>query len=109
MGPIPANTILTLDSRTGAIELGRGASQFYMPHGLTIDRHGNIWVTDVALHQVIKLHPDKDFPMITIGTRFSPGSTANHLCKPTAVAVASSGEVGFISLKQFIGFQLFFK
>ena len=23
-----------------------------MPHGLTIDRMGNIWVTDVGLHQV---------------------------------------------------------
>jgi len=32
---------------------------FYMPHGLTIDAHGNSWVTDVGSHQVHKL--DKDF------------------------------------------------
>lgn len=64
-----------------------------MPHGLTFDRHGNIWVTDVALHQAMKFHPDVDEPTITIGTRFSPGSSPNHLCQPTAVAVASSGEV----------------
>lgn len=64
-----------------------------MPHGLTYDRHGNIWVTDVALHQVMKFHPEVGEPKITIGVRFSPGSSVNHLCKPTAVAVASSGEV----------------
>lgn len=23
-----------------------------MPHGLTIDQKGNIWLTDVAMHQV---------------------------------------------------------
>jgi len=26
--------------------------RFYMPHGLTVDDKGNLWVTDVALHQV---------------------------------------------------------
>lgn len=26
--------------------------RFYMPHGLTIDKQGNLWVTDVGLHQV---------------------------------------------------------
>ena len=25
-----------------------------MPHGLTIDDDGNVWVTDVGLHQVIR-------------------------------------------------------
>lgn len=95
LGPISVNTILTLDSKTGAIQNGRGANLFYMPHGLTFDRHGNIWVTDVALHQVMKFHRDVSDPVITIGIRFSPGSLANYLCKPTAVAVASSGEVRF--------------
>ena len=27
---------------------------FYLPHGLTIDKLGNFWMTDVAMHQVIK-------------------------------------------------------
>jgi peptidylamidoglycolate lyase len=26
--------------------------RFYMPHGLTIDKEGNLWITDVGLHQV---------------------------------------------------------
>lgn len=26
-----------------------------MPHGLTIDPHGNYWMTDVAMHQALKV------------------------------------------------------
>lgn len=54
---------------------------------------GNIWVTDVALHQVFKFKPKSRYPSITIGRRFQPGSVPSQLCKPTAVAVATTGEV----------------
>jgi len=27
--------------------------RFYLPHGITIDKDDNIWLTDVALHQVV--------------------------------------------------------
>ena len=27
---------------------------YYMPHGMDVDSHGNMWITDVALHQVMK-------------------------------------------------------
>ena len=27
--------------------------RFYLPHGITVDDKGNIWLTDVAMHQVI--------------------------------------------------------
>lgn len=29
-----------------------GANTFYMPHSITVDNMGNVWVTDVGLHQV---------------------------------------------------------
>lgn len=28
-------------------------NRFYLPHGLTVDNHDNIWITDVGAHQVI--------------------------------------------------------
>jgi hypothetical protein len=31
-----------------------GANLFIMPHGLTVDKDNNVWVTDVGLHQVFK-------------------------------------------------------
>lgn len=65
---------------------------FYLPHGMTIDRHGNTWVTDVAMHQVFKFKPNSLYPSITLGQRFQPGVLPGYLCKPTAVAVASTGE-----------------
>lgn len=92
-GPIKEDTIITLDARTGVILEGHGANQFYMPHGMTIDRHGNVWVTDVALHQVFKFKSNSGYPAMTMGRRFQPGSLPNHFCKPTAVAIASTGEI----------------
>lgn len=44
-----------LDPKTGAIKTGWGSEMFYMPHGMTIDGHGNYWITDVAMHQAFKV------------------------------------------------------
>lgn len=65
-----------------------------MPHGLTIDHENNIWVTDVALHQVFKFNPlsknsNLGSPVITLGTPFEPGNDETHFCKPTDVVVDS--------------------
>lgn len=93
IGPIDVDTILKLDAANGKVLNSWGASLFFFPHGMTIDHHGNIWVTDVALHQVFKFKPKSRYPSITIGRRFQPGSVPSQLCKPTAVAVATTGEV----------------
>lgn len=54
-GPIHSDTVLTLDSKTGDIIRGWGNQTFYLPHGIHIDSLGNIWLTDIALHQVFKV------------------------------------------------------
>lgn len=54
-GPIKEKTIYVLDPKTGAIKSGWGSDMFYMPHGMTIDAHGNYWITDVAMHQAFKV------------------------------------------------------
>lgn len=54
-GPILTNAIVTLSPKTGDVLSSWGAGFFYMPHGITIDHHGNVWVTDVAMHQVFKV------------------------------------------------------
>lgn len=68
--------------------------RFCMPHGLTIDHEGNVWVTDVALHQVMKFGAKSDMkiPEITLGTAFKPGSSRTKFCKPTSVAVLPDGQ-----------------
>ena len=66
--------------------------RFYLPHGLTVDKQGNVWVTDVALHQVFKFPAGKDKPDMILGESFVPGNDQQHFCKPTDVAVMSTGE-----------------
>jgi peptidylamidoglycolate lyase len=91
-GAIKEHTHLVLDKKTGNVIERYGANRFYMPHGLSVDSFDNVWVTDVALHQVFKMEPGKDEPSLTIGEAFVPGSDNHHFCKPTSVAVAKSGE-----------------
>ncbi|XP_015524805.2 peptidyl-alpha-hydroxyglycine alpha-amidating lyase 2 [Neodiprion lecontei] len=92
-GPILQNTVLTLDPVTGEVIEGWGKSLFYMPHGLHIDVYGNVWLTDVALHQVFKFRRNARNPSLVLGQRFQPGSDSAHFCQPTTVAVAPAGEI----------------
>ena len=55
--PIAEPTVLRFSAETGELVAAWGARQFAMPHGLSVDRQGNVWLTDVALHQVFKLDP----------------------------------------------------
>ncbi|CAL4061158.1 unnamed protein product, partial [Meganyctiphanes norvegica] len=92
--PIQQSTLLHLNKETGQIKDQWGENFFFMPHGLTVDLQDNIWVTDVGMHQVFKFAKGyaNSQPLITLGTRFEPGSDDTHFCKPTAVAVLTSGE-----------------
>uniref|UniRef100_A0A673T2L6 Peptidylglycine alpha-amidating monooxygenase n=1 Tax=Suricata suricatta TaxID=37032 RepID=A0A673T2L6_SURSU len=88
LGPIEEDTILVIDPNNAAVLQSSGKNLFYLPHGLSIDKDGNYWVTDVALHQVFKLDPNsKGGPLLTLGRSMQPGSDQNHFCQPTDVAV----------------------
>lgn len=88
LGPIRQPAILVVDSAKGKVLRASGRNMFYLPHGITTDKDNNYWVTDVALHQVMKLSGDgNDKPLIVLGEAFVPGSDENHFCKPTDVAV----------------------
>jgi peptidylamidoglycolate lyase len=51
LSPIARPAILTFDGATDALENSWGENRFAMPHGLTVDKQDNVWLTDVALHQ----------------------------------------------------------
>jgi len=92
LGPIPNATIVLMDPQSGKVLGEHGANLFYMPHGLTIDHEGHIWVTDVGSHQVHKLDKKTFKPVFTLGESMVPGADAKHFCKPTDVAVAKNGD-----------------
>ncbi|XP_074650083.1 putative peptidyl-alpha-hydroxyglycine alpha-amidating lyase pgal-1 [Tubulanus polymorphus] len=89
-GPIKDATIYEFDE-FGILDKKFGENRFYMPHGLTLDRFGNFWMTDVALHQVFKWPASSPKPTMVLGEKFVPGTDDSHFCKPTDVAVASNG------------------
>ncbi|CAH0592813.1 unnamed protein product [Chrysodeixis includens] len=90
--PIPDPTILVLND-TGELVDMWGQNLFFIPHGITVDIEGNVWVTDVALHQVFKFTPDqRQKPALVLGEKFIPGNSDTRFCKPSAVAVLSNGD-----------------
>ncbi|KAI4816299.1 hypothetical protein KUCAC02_008629 [Chaenocephalus aceratus] len=95
VGPIQQSTILVVDPTKGTILKASGRDMFYLPHGITTDKNNNYWVTDVALHQVVKVSSDgRDRTVLALGEAFTPGSDSSHFCQPTDVAV--DGDTGNI-------------
>ncbi len=67
-----------------------GAGQFIMPHGLSIDPEGKVWITDVALEQVLRFSPDGALEL-TLGTRGVSKQDAAHFGRPADVAFLGAG------------------
>jgi peptidylamidoglycolate lyase len=88
--PIAAPAIVVFDGATGERLASWGEGRFVMPHSLTVDREDNVWLTDVGLHQVLKLTPDGRL-LLAIGTAGVPGDGSRHFALPTDVAVEPDG------------------
>ncbi|XP_070706175.1 peptidyl-glycine alpha-amidating monooxygenase B [Pempheris klunzingeri] len=98
LGPIQQSTILVVDPAKGNILKASGRNMFYLPHGITTDKENNYWVTDVALHQVLKVSSDgRDKTLLALGEAFKPGSDNSHFCQPTDVAVDTETGNIFVS------------
>ncbi|KAM7369456.1 hypothetical protein PAMP_013723 [Pampus punctatissimus] len=98
LGPIQQSTILVVNPTNGNILKASGRNLFYLPHGITTDKENNYWVTDVALHQVLKVSSDgRDRTLLALGEAFIPGSDSKHFCKPTDVAVDTDTGNIFVS------------
>ncbi len=61
-------------------------------HGLSADAAGNIWVTDVGRHIVMKFDPDGKL-LQTLGTADISGESMELFNQPTHVLVAPGGEI----------------
>jgi peptidylamidoglycolate lyase len=64
-----------------------GAGLFWMPHMITVDRNGSVWIADVGRHQVLKFTASGKLIM-AVGKKMVPGSGQRELCKPTQVCGA---------------------
>jgi peptidylamidoglycolate lyase len=90
-GPISTPVLLKF-SGDGVLRGVWGGGLFYLPHSVTVERSGAIWITDVAMHQVLRFDDlSAHKPSLSLGHMLIPGSKPGYLCKPADVAVASSG------------------
>lgn len=97
--PINVATVYTLNS-TGHVLSSWGQDKFFLPHMITIDAENNVWITDVAMHQVFKFGPyggRNGQALVELGKKFKPGKDDLHYCKPTSVAVESDARTFYVS------------
>ena len=82
---------------SGKLLTSFGAGMFVFPHGITVDREGNVWVTDAdgkdgKGHQVFKFSPAGKV-LLTLGKAGIAGTTEDTFNKPSAVAIAANGDI----------------
>ena len=88
--------ILKFDA-TGTLVKSFGAGLFVFPHGLTVDRAGNVWVTDGLGkdgkgQQVFKFSPDGRV-LLRLGKAGQAGDGPDTFNAPSAVLVAPDGTI----------------
>lgn len=80
-----------------------GSRMFSWPHGLHVDRDGNIWIAEAGTpkpkpgakpigHQVLKFSPEGKL-LMTLGEAGVSGSDSSHFNAPTDVLTAPNGDV----------------
>jgi peptidylamidoglycolate lyase len=80
------------EAETGDLLRSWGKNFFRMPHGLSIDTDDNVWVTDIAHHQVFKFTHDGDL-LLTLGERGVEGADNAHFAQPTDVEFGPDGSI----------------
>ena len=95
--------VLKFDA-SGQLVKSFGAGMFVRPHGIHIDRDGNVWVTDGEGpdgkdprrngkgHQVFKFSPDGKV-LMTLGKAGVAGDGPDTFNMPSAVLVAPNGDI----------------
>jgi DNA-binding beta-propeller fold protein YncE len=88
--------ILKFDAN-GKLVKAFGAGMFVFPHGLYVDRQGNVWVTDgqgrgAQGHQVFKFSPNGQV-LMQLGQAGVAGNSRYNFNMPSAVLVAPNGDI----------------
>ncbi len=90
------NPIFRFD-RNGNVMTSFGAGLFVFPHGMTVDREGNVYATDAEGkgskgHTVVKFSPQGKV-LMTLGKAGVAGNSNELFNRPSAVAVAPNGDI----------------
>jgi sugar lactone lactonase YvrE len=99
--------IVKLDP-SGKVVASFGAGQIIWPHGMDVDRQGNVWIADARAaskdelskfpnaagkgHTVMKFSPQGKL-LMTLGTPGQTGAPPTHFTEPNDVLVAPDGSI----------------
>jgi streptogramin lyase len=88
--------VLKFDA-SGKLMKSFGAGMFVFPHGISVDRDGNVWVTDAQGkdgkgHQVFKFSPEGKV-LLALGKAGMAGDGPDTFNAPSSVLVAPNGDI----------------
>ena len=91
--------IFKFDRSTGAVLANFGKGVMVTPHGISVDKNGNVWVADFSGnkagtkgHQVHKFSP-KGEKLLSLGIAGKPGNADGQFNQPNDVIVGPDGSI----------------
>ena len=103
-GPVDCDTnvvdpIFKFDRKTGAVLANFGKGVMVTPHGISVDKDGNVWVADFSGnkagtkgHQVHKFSPTGQ-KLMSLGIAGKPGNADGQFNQPNDVVVGPDGSI----------------
>jgi len=95
----PLDPVFKFDRKTGAVMANFGKGVMVTPHGIAVDKQGNVWIADFAGnkdgtkgHQVHKFSP-KGEKLLSLGIAGKPGSADGQFNQPNDVVVGPDGSI----------------
>ena len=95
----PVDPVFKFDRNTGAVLANFGKGVMVTPHGISIDKDGNVWVADFSGnkagtkgHQVHKFSP-KGEKLMSLGIAGKPGNADGQFNQPNDVLVGPDGSI----------------
>jgi hypothetical protein len=90
-------------SPDGKVVTSFAGGMFIWPHGIEVDREGNVWVTDAVApnrtprgdkrgQQVVKFSPTGKV-LMTLGTPGMPGGGPDHFTSPSDIVIGPNGDL----------------
>ncbi|MGE3958631.1 MAG: hypothetical protein AB7H96_18105 [Vicinamibacterales bacterium] len=91
--------VFKFDRKTGAVLANFGKGVMVTPHGISVDKDGNVWVADFSGnkagtkgHQVHKFSP-KGEKLLSLGIAGKPGNADGQFNQPNDVVVGPDGSI----------------
>ena len=95
----PVDPVFKFDRHTGKMLANIGKGVMVTPHGIHVDKDGNVWIADFAHNaagtkgqQVHKFSPKGD-KLMSLGTAGKPGNADGQFNQPNDVVVGPDGSI----------------